>query len=237
MTRNPFGESKVSIPINGQYVFAFLLLTFLCYQAHETFHHITGAVLCGGFGTMTMTVYEPRPPCELDMVVTLSGPALSFAIAWFGAYLLWRSKQMLFAYMLIFASYAHLRFPLPLMRSGDEWSVARTMSQGPNPYVLACILFLLALPPLIQAYRSIANRQRLLLFIASWLMPFLILLLLPTFDSWLFDTDFYSTNRSLLGIPVIILAMDILAILLLVRMNRQIFSQHKQIILSKEIYS
>jgi hypothetical protein len=220
-------EGKVDIPMSIQYWLLFLALTFLCYAAHETFHHLMGGILCGGLGTMTLTIYTPKPLCSLNDAVTLAGPILSFAIAWVGAYWLMKSRLMLFAYTLIFASFAHLRFPLPLTRSGDEWSVLRQYLQDgqflPGQFLLACILFLLALPPLVIAYRAIANRKSLPIFIVSLLLPLLLLYILPFVDTWLFGPDLDRASLSFLGIPVIILLTDIFMVALFVLGGKQMF--------------
>lgn len=222
-TRN----GKIKIPVTLTYAVWFLLLTFLCYQAHEMFHHLVGGILCGGFGTMTFTAYVPKPDCALDGIVTLAGPFLSFAIAWFGAYWLVKRKYSLFAYTLIFASYAHLRFPLPLMGSGDEWLVARTNLQEPNPYLVAGILFLLALPPLVIAFRSIANQWRVPVFVTSWILPFVILGSITYLDVWLLSAN--EAQPALLGIPVIIWVVNLIVALFVLFGGNRMFRQPEQI--------
>lgn len=230
MTNQPhFENDKVRIPITIPYLLLFLLLTFLGYEAHELFHHLAGGVLCGGFGTMTFTTYVPQPECRLEAVVTLAGPFLSFALAWLGAYWLAKRKHMLFAYTLIFASYAHLRFPLPLMRSGDEWLVARTSFDQPNPYFTAGILFFLALPPLVVAYRSIANRWRVPVFAMSWLLPVVILGSITYLDAWLLGTEPTSGQTGLIGVPLVIWTVNLSVILFLLLGGNRMFRQPKPI--------
>lgn len=217
---------KLTVPISIHYLLLFLLLTFLCMEAHETFHHLVGGILCSGFGTMTLTVYEPQAQCNSD-VITLAGPFLSFAIAWFGAYWLMKRRHMLFAYTLIFASFAHLRFPLPLTNSGDEWSVLRGYLQEgqrlPAQLLLASVLFLLALPPLLVAYKATANRMRLPVFIVSWLLPLFLLYALPLVDTWLFGPELDRASLSLLGIPIVILLADVIATMLFIVGGKQMF--------------
>src|SRR5262245_4522088 len=111
---------QVKIPPHPIHITIFLLLAFLCYQAHQLTRHLIGAVLCGGFGTMTFTVTTTREPCSFPTLVTLSGPALTYGLAWFGMFLLRSSKYKLFAYAFIFASFAHLRFIQTLTGRGDE---------------------------------------------------------------------------------------------------------------------
>lgn len=221
-------EGRVNVPITLRYATLFLLLTFLSYQAHEIFHHLVGGLLCGGLGTMTFTTYIPKPECRLDAVVTLAGPLLSFAIAWLGAYWLAKRKHMLFAYTLIFASYAHLRFPLPLMGSGDEWLVARTNLQQPNSFVIAGILFLLALPPLVVAYRSIANRWRVPVFAVSWILPFVILGSITALDVWLLGTESGSNEPALIGVPLAIWIVNLIVASLFLFGGHRMFRRHEQ---------
>jgi hypothetical protein len=215
-------RKKVMVPMTIPYLLMFLLLTFLCMEAHETFHHLVGGVLCGGFGRMTLTIYEPA--CDL-YIITFAGPFLSFAIAWVSGYLLLKNKRPLFAYTLLFASFAHLRFPLPLMHNGDEWSVLGDYLPSAGRYWLAGILFLLALSPVVIAFRSIANRRRVLIFAISWLLPLSLLFVLPYIDTWLFGPDLDKTSLSLVGIPVVILVVNLIAIGLYVFTQAKVFGQ------------
>lgn len=227
-------ENKVNVPPTIRYWLAFLLLSFLCMEAHETFHHLIGAALCGGFGTMTLSVYEPKPNCLLDPLVTLSGPFLTFVIAWSGAFWLAKHKHSLFAYTLIFASFAHLRFPLPLNHSGDEWYVIRTNFEVlkeslPAQLFLALVLFLLALPPLVAAFRSLAVKNRLPIFVASWLLPLFPLFALSVVDEWLFGPKLSQRGIALMGIPVIILVLDAVAIVMFWIVGNHVFRPPSQI--------
>lgn len=215
-------KQKVMVSLTIPYLLMFLLLTFLCMEVHETFHHLVGGVLCGGFGTMTLTVYEPT--CD-QYIVTFAGPFLSFAIAWIGGYLLLKNTHVLFAYTLIFASFAHLRFPLPIAKMGDEWSVLRNYLPLSSRYWVAGILFLLALPPLVIAFRSIANKRRIQIFTAMWLLPLSLLYLLPFVDTWLFGPDLDRQSLSLIGVPLVILVVDLVAIGLYMFSQNKVFGQ------------
>src|SRR5690349_15513515 len=162
---------KVRIPSRPGYVALFLLLAFLCYQAHQLTRHLVGAALCGGVGTMTFTTTITRQPCLFPTIVTLSGPLLAYGLAWFGMFLLRSPKHKLFAYALIFASFAHLRFIQTLTGRGDELILAQQWFGISSRPVVALIVFLIGLPPVITAFRAIANRRRVLVFIVSWLLP------------------------------------------------------------------
>ena len=145
------------IPSRPIYIVGFLLLAFLCYQAHQLTRHLVGAALCGGLGTMTFAVTIPKETCTLPILVTLSGPILTYGLAWFGMFLLHSSKYRLFAYALIFASFAHLRFIQTLTGRGDELVLAQQWFGITSRPVVAVLVFLIGLPPVIAAYRVIAN--------------------------------------------------------------------------------
>src|ERR1044072_6630363 len=117
---------KVDIPSRPVHILLFLLLAFLCYQAHQLIRHLVGAALCGGFGTITFTVTITRQPCLFPTLVTLSGLLLTYGLAWYGMFLLRlpRYTHTRFAYALIFASFAHLRFIQTSTGRGDEFILA-----------------------------------------------------------------------------------------------------------------
>src|SRR6266487_4210220 len=169
---------KVKIPSRPVHIVTFLLLAFLCYQAHQLTRHLVGAALCGGFGSMTFTVTITREPCSLPTLVILSGPVLTYGLAWFGMFLLRSPKYKLFAYALIFASFAHLRFIQTLTGRGDELILAQQWFGISSQLIVAVIVFLIGLAPIIAAYHVIANEQRRLVFIGSWLLPLPVLFLL-----------------------------------------------------------
>jgi len=50
--------------------------------------------------------------------------------------------------------------------------------------IVALIVFLIGFPPVIAAFRAIANRRRVLVFIVSWLLP------LPLLFAMLFGNQF-----------------------------------------------
>ena len=208
---------KVKIPSHPVYIAIFLLLAFLCYQVHQLTRHLVGAALCNGFGTMTFTVTTTREPCSHPTLVTLSGPALTYGLAWFGMLLLRSPKYKLLAYTLIFASFAHLRFIQTLTGRGDELILAEGWFGISSGLIVAAIVFLIGLPPVIAAFRVIANRRRLLVFIGSWLLP------LPLLFAMLFGNQFlFGANgdeiqgTSLLGISLIVFITDLIASILLI---------------------
>lgn len=208
---------KVKIPSHPIYISIFLLLAFLCYQAHQLARHLIGAALCGGFGTMTFTVTITREPCTIPALVTLSGPALTYGLAWLGMFLLRSPKYKLFAYTLIFGSFAHLRFIQTLTGRGDELILAEQWFGISNHAIVALIVFLIGLPPIIAAFRVIANRRHLLVFICSWLLPLPLLFAMLFGNQFLFGSSGNEIQGgSLLGISLIVFITDLIASVLLI---------------------
>ncbi|HLO30177.1 MAG TPA: hypothetical protein VK249_13620 [Anaerolineales bacterium] len=208
---------KIRIPSRPVQIAIFLLLAFLCYQAHQLTRHLVGAVLCGGFGSMTFTVTITREPCALPTLVTLSGPLLTYGLAWFGMFLLRSPKYRLFAYALIFASFAHLRFIQTLTGRGDELILAEQWFGITSRPLVAFIVFLIGLPPVIAAFRAIANRRRWLVFICSWLLPLPLLFAMLFGNQFLFGADATETrDGSVLGIALIVFMTDSIASILLI---------------------
>ena len=208
---------KVRVPYRPVHILIFLILAFLCYQAHQLARHLVGAALCGGFGSMTFSVTTTREPCLLPALVTLSGPVLTYGLAWLGMFLIHSPKYKLFAYALIFASFAHLRFIQTLTGRGDELILAEQWFGISSQVIVAAIVFLIGLPPVIAAYRVIANRRRTLVFIGSWLLPILVLIVLLVGNAMLFGANGIGTQvPSFLGIPLIVLITDLIASVLLI---------------------
>ncbi len=207
---------KLKIPFRPAYVVTFLLLAFLCYQVHQLTRHFVGAALCGGFGTMTFTITTTRETCLFPTLVTLSGPALTYGLAWLGMLLLRSPKYKLFAYALIFASFAHLRFIQTLTGRGDELILADQWFGITSRAIVSAIVFLIGLLPVIAAFRTIANRRRTLVFICSWLLPLPLLFVMLFGNQFLFGANGDQIQGALLGISLIVFITDLVAIILLI---------------------
>ena len=208
---------KVKILSRPIHIAAFLLLAFLCYQAHQLTRHLVGAALCGGFGSMTFTVTVTKEPCLLPTLVTLSGPLLTYGLAWFGMFLLRSPKYKLFAYALIFASFAHVRFIQTLTGRGDELILAEQWFGISSRAIVALIVFLIGLPPIIAAFQVIANQRHVLVFICSWLLPLPLLFAMLFGNQFLFGANGDEIRGTILfGIPLIVFVTDLIATLLLI---------------------
>ncbi len=208
---------NVRVPYRPVHIALFLLLAFLCYQAHQLVRHLVGAGLCGGFGSMTFTVAATRQPCSLPVVVTLSGPGLTYGLAWFGMLLLRSPKYKLFAYALIFASFAHLRSIQTLTGRGDELILAREWFGVTSRVIVAAIVLLIGVPPVVAAFRVVVNRRRVRVFIGSLLLPLPVLMGLLVGNTILFgESGTEIQGASFLGISLIVLVTDLIATVLFI---------------------
>lgn len=217
---------KVNIPSRPIHFVLFLLLAFLCYQAHQLTRHLVGAALCGGFGTTTFTITIPRESCSFPSIITLSGPVLTYGLAWFGMFLLRSARYRLFAYALIFATFAHLRFIQTLTGRGDELILAQQWFGISSRVLVAAIVFLIGLPPVSAAFRVIANQRRVLVFVVSWLLPLPLLFILLFGNQVLFGPNGDQIPGVVIsGIPWIVLVMDLLASTLLIVLGQPYFQE------------
>jgi len=215
---------KVKIPSRPVHIALFLLLAFLCYQVHQLTRHLVGAVLCAGFGTMTFTVTTTREPCVFPTLVILSGPLLTYGLAWLGMGLLRSPKYKLFAYALIFASFAHLRFIQTLTGRGDELLLAKQWFGIRSQPLVALLVFLISLPPIIAAFRAIANQRRTLIFICSWVLPLPLLFAMLFGNQLLFGANgTNSPGSSVLGILLIVFITNLLASVMLIMFGPRYF--------------
>jgi hypothetical protein len=211
---------KIRVPSQPAYIAAFLLLAFLCYQAHQLTRHLVGAALCGGFGTMTFTIVLTREPCSLPDLVTLSGPLLTYGLAYLGMCLLRSPRHRLLAYTLIFASFSHLRFIQTLTGRGDELILVEQWLGITSRPLVAGIVLLIGLPPIIAAFRFIENERRTRVFIGSWLLPLPLLFALLFANRFLFgENGNEDLGMLVLGISLTVFVVDLVATVLLIRLT------------------
>jgi len=219
---------KVRIPTSLTHIALFFLLGFLCYEAHQLTRHLVGAALCGGFERMTFTVAITKEPCSLPTIVTLSGPLLTYGLAYLGMFLLQSRRTAVFGYALIFASFAHLRFIQTLSGRGDELDLMQQWFGISNRFIVAAIVMMIGIPPIVAAFRAIANERRVRVFIGSLLLPFPVLIALLVGDRLLFGASDQPTGAAIngslgptvLGIALLVVIVDIIAVILFV-----VFSQ------------
>jgi hypothetical protein len=169
---------KIRIPLSGKFFIAFILLLFVLTQMHQLIHHIAGEILCGkvGFLTFDRHFFSPTLTGTSYKLATIAGSLFSdYMFMWIGMFMLRSSKYGLAGFSLILASMPLGRFWA--LMGGDERFYSLWISQlfGLNEnssMILSIFIVLLILvPPLIAAYKSIANSRRWIVFSAFLILP------------------------------------------------------------------
>jgi hypothetical protein len=151
-----------------------------------------------------------QQPCALPTIVTLSGPLFTFGLAWFGMFLLRSPTYALFAYALIFASFAHLRFIQTLTGRGDELILTQHWFGMTSRMMIASMVWLIGVLPVVAVFRTITNRWRRRVFICSWLLPLPLLFMLLVGNTFLFEASDTGTQLgSVFGVWLIVLMTDL----------------------------
>ena len=202
----------VAVPITPAAIGAFLCLLGLCYQAHELGHHLFGGIVCGRFGTVSLSTFTIADGCARvpDLTTELFGPAISLVIA-YGAAAWLRYRPSLLAFGLVFASYYHLRWVPPMLGGGDELDVARKIGFD-HAWVIAALVSLIGLPPVVIAWRAAMTRGRWWRVGLAYLLPLPILLEVDTFAGRVSGPGALLPALSrveLLNIPVSLLLVDL----------------------------
>ncbi|MBN8812996.1 MULTISPECIES: hypothetical protein [Sphingomonas] len=185
-------------------------LSWLCLGAHELAHHLTGRIVCGAWGGMTLATFTLPETCpdSAAWIAALAGPALSWLLIYAGVAL--RGQLGLF---LIFANLPLARIVTVATGGGDERIIGKALFGEALAFpAMVAITMALALPPLILAWGRLPRRHRLAGFAALLVLPLLWDLLfkrmamgalLPADPVW---------N----GVPAVILASHLVAAVLLI---------------------
>jgi hypothetical protein len=211
------------VALNTRYVVAFLALTILCGTSHEFAHHFVGAAMCGCFGVKTFNSFDLCASCATNkpalFVANWAGPILTYGLMWLGA---WRIKagniaQKRLGFALIFANFPINRLLFVLIGWNDEQYVTKTLlSRGVGAHWLTvAVVYALAVPPLVVAYRAIQNRRRALWFAGFFILPFVYVITFAGFflEEWLLlKHKFLAT--SYFGVPLLIIVVEIVSLAL-----------------------
>ena len=169
---------KTIIPLNGKFFIAFIMLLFLLTQMHQLIHHIVGEILCGkvGFLTFDRHFFSTALTGTSYKLATIAGPLFSdYMFMWIGMFMLRSGKYSLAGFSLILASMPLGRFWA--LMGGDERFYGLWISQlfglkeNPSMILSIFIVLLILVPPLIAAYKSIANNRRWIVFLAFLILP------------------------------------------------------------------
>lgn len=203
-----------------RYLAAFAALIVLCGLGHEFVHHATGALLCGAFGSKTFNSFELAAACAnrpLAFVVsTWAGPVFTFALMWLGWHRLASGDagQRRLGLVLIFANFPINRLLFALLGWNDEQYVTRTVIGDSTLafWLTNLAVWVMALPPLVAAWRAMAGRRRLARYLALLLLPFVFVLVFGiVMEDWLLLRQ-RVLAQSVFGIPALLVVSELIAL-------------------------
>jgi hypothetical protein len=210
----------MKLRLTGGYLAAFLCLTILCGTSHEFVNHFAGGLICGCWGYKTFNSFVLCEACKgnrYGFLATMAGPAFTFGLMWIGWYELRKAleKNQQFGFALIFANFPVNRIFFALIGYNDEQWVARHLFGDSRAafWITNLLIWLVAIPPLIYAYRIIKNQWKILWFAGFFLLPFAFVILFAGLfleDYLLLDKKFLAST--VIGIPYLILLVEILSL-------------------------
>jgi hypothetical protein len=208
---------------------AFLLFALLMGESHEIAHFLVGKLICGCWPeSRDFNAWSLCKSCKETNSywywATAAGPIFSMTLAWIGIFML-KSKNSFrqsFGFALIWANVPQARIMTVFSGGGDEMVVLRNLTRGTEfdpyfRYLSYAVVLIMALPPIIAAFRMVKNKYSWLYNVSFAVFPLLILglyglvflngLLKNGFlaDVWIMGTPLFITLHTLLVLIIFLL--------------------------------
>jgi hypothetical protein len=218
------------LPISWTLLGVLGLAVTVATAAHELGHHLVAAVECHGAGRVVFTRFQELEGCHA-IVGNISGPVISFAILWLGAWGLWTERAQLRGFAAVVSAMPFLRVA-SVASGGDDWNyTARLLTGDRYTLLLTTLVLVIVLPPLVLAYRRLANPHRWLVLPLALLLPLFPAAILQPLDVRVFFTwiDHPALFRqpTLFGAPLVVLAVYGAAALAFVRWGYPWLCRHE----------
>lgn len=225
----------MNLKITWKYLVALFALTLILMEVHEQVHINTGALICGGYGERDFNSWATINNCAMpawSVLATVTGPLFSYALVWFGVWLLVKAKSenwKAIGFSLIFANVPFARIFTAVTGGGDETTVLRNLFKGEwsaaaIKYIGLAIVLACAVPPLYVALKSMKNRFRWLYLIGFSVLPLFVLAgySLVFLNSLL--AQGYLSSVLFLGTPTLIIVHTLLMVVLLAFTRKWLFT-------------
>jgi hypothetical protein len=211
----------MKIRFTSQYLIAYVCLGMILGISHELSHHVAGYLICGDWGYKTFNSFRLAEGCSAShpqtaWLATLTGPVLfNYIPMWIGYFKLKQPDEgtKLFGFTLIFSSIPVMRIVFNLVGANDEAAIVR-MFFGENQlafWLMNAVIWLIAFPPLILAYRSIRNAKPALLFLLNLLaFPVFVFFFVGIFLEDLIIKH-HVLAETIWGMPYLVILVEILA--------------------------
>jgi len=178
----------IQLQLKPRPLLAFFFLMLLFGELHELVHIFTGYSFCGCWGPRDFNVWGLCEGCReaqpWSIIATFAGPIFTFAVIWVGrAWVLAAdAKKQILGFILIFANLPFARILTAFLGGGDEVYGLHVVFGNENNqqwihYLGLGIVLAAAVPPLITAWKAIANRYRWAYFLGFLLLPMLLAML------------------------------------------------------------
>jgi hypothetical protein len=174
---------QLQLTFKGLLVFMFFFL--FMHEMHELAHIFAGRVICGCWGTRDFNVWDLCKDCTnvnpLSVWATFAGPLFTFVMLWIGWCLLKYAKSPTcrsLGIVFILGNMQFGRIYMAGMGQGDEIWGFRSIFLNQNHsnfeiirIITFLIVVIICLPPLIAAYKAIANKRKILIYISFLIVP------------------------------------------------------------------
>lgn len=160
----------MQLRIGWQYVVAFFALNGVISELHEQAHITTGRLVTGCYGERDFNVWQScaEGSQAFPFAAPLAGPLFSYLVMWVGAWLLLRAATPAgrsIGFTLVFAPLPFARVFTAVMGGGDEKIFLMrvfgdALAPGMLRFFAIAITLALCAPPVIMAWRALANRHR-----------------------------------------------------------------------------
>ncbi len=222
------------IKLSISYIVAFLLLTIIMLELHETVHILVGRLICGCWGIRDFNVWALCDDCDKthpnSWLATLAGPLFSFSIMWIGMFWLSspNSNKKAIGFSLIFANIPFGRISEVMKGAGDEMVLTRHLlkaSFSSTQMILICsvLILILGLPPIIKAFRILTNKYSWLYILGFLTLPiaFILIYILIGMNSLL--KNGFLSKVGIMGTPLLITIHTIVIFAFLIVLNKKLF--------------
>jgi hypothetical protein len=184
MTKKPL----LHINLSFRNLFLLLFFFFLMHEIHELAHIITGRIICGCWGTRDFNVWDLCTNClaqnRFAIIATFAGPLFTFAMLWIGRYLIKNAESVQYrslGLVFILGNMQFGRMYMAAMGGGDEvWGMRFLFlnHNHSNASLIRLITFIIVsaicLPPLITAFKTIANKYKIALYAGFLIVPLIL---------------------------------------------------------------
>ncbi|MEO5943498.1 MAG: hypothetical protein ABIP30_03615 [Ferruginibacter sp.] len=223
----------MQLRISASYIMAFLLLTIIMLELHETAHIVVGRIICGCWGKRDFNVWELCEGCEkahsLSWLATLAGPVFSFTMMWLGRYFICSDhlKNKSLGFSLIFANIPFGRISEAMKGAGDEMVVTRHLlgndfSRIQMVLLCSAIILIIIAPPLVKAFGMLPKHRRWLSIAAFLTFPLVFILgYVLTFLNGILTHGFLSAPW-IAGTPLLITVHTLVACIILFLMRHKL---------------